>query len=200
MRRLLGVAVFAVFAIMVIESSPALASDTLKFDPDHTSVTFRYPHFGLSHPSGKIMGASGTLLLDPQLPASSVLDVTLDLSTLTTALPAFDKVLKGSSYFDLDRFPQARFKSTRVEPIVDATAPDSIPKEAWVTGDLTLHGVTRSLVLRVTFNKKAFNPALFKTVYGFSASGHLSRKDFGLDTYEPLIGDDIDLVIDAELY
>ena len=57
-----------------------------------------------------------------------------------------------------------------------------------------------SFLLSVTFNKKAFNPALFKTGYGFSATAHLSRKAFGLGNLEPIVGDDIDLIIDAEVY
>jgi polyisoprenoid-binding protein YceI len=179
-----------------LSAAPSLASDTFKFEPDHTSAIFQYDHFGLSHPSGKIMGATGTLVLDQDDPSKSAVDVTLDMATLTTALPKFDALLKGDGYFDVAKFPIATFKSTKVELIGDATA----PKTANVTGDLTIHGVTQSVTLAVTFNKKAFNPALFKTVYGFSATAHLSRKAFGLAKYEPIVGDDIDLIIDAEVY
>ncbi|MFT4074442.1 MAG: YceI family protein [Asticcacaulis sp.] len=178
-----------VFGFMAL---PAMAAETLSFEPTHTSVIFQYEHFGLSHPSGKIMGASGTLVLDRDDPAKSTVDITLDLKTLTTALPDFDALLKGEKYFDVAQYPTATFKSTKVEPTGENTAN--------VTGDLTIHGVTQSEVLAVTFNKKAFNPAVFKTGYGFSATAHLSRKAFGLGNYEPIVGDDIDLIIDAEVY
>ncbi len=180
------------FAITGLSAAASQATDTFKFEPDHTSAIFQYDHFGLSHPSGKIMGATGTLILDQADPAKSIVDITLDMATLTTALPAFDSLLKGDGYFDVAKFPVATFKSTKVELTGDKTAN--------VTGDLTIHGVTQSVVLAVTFNKKAFNPALFKTVYGFSATAHLSRKAFALAKYEPIVGDDIDLIIDAEVY
>ncbi|CAM3349959.1 YceI family protein [Asticcacaulis taihuensis] len=173
-------------------TTPAFAADTLTFEPDHTSVVFQYPHFGMSHPSGKIMGATGTLVLDKDDPANSTVDITLDMKTLTTALPDFDTLLKSEKYFDIAQFPTATFKSTNVELTGENTAN--------ITGDLTIHGITQNAVLAVTFNKKAFNPALFKTGYGFSATAHLSRKAFGLGNLEPIVGDDIDLIIDAEVY
>jgi polyisoprenoid-binding protein YceI len=177
-------------------TTPALAAETLTFEPDHTSVVFQYPHFGMSHPSGKIMGANGTLVLDKDDPAKSTVDITLDMKTLTTALPDFDTLLKSEKYFDIAQFPTATFKSTKVE----LTGENTAPRTANVTGDLTIHGITQSTVLAVTFNKKAFTPALFKTGYGFSATAHLSRKAFGLGNLEPIVGDDIDLIIDAEVY
>jgi polyisoprenoid-binding protein YceI len=170
----------------------AAQAESLTFEPDHTSVIFTYEHFGLSHPSGKIMGARGTLILDRDEAAESTVDIALDMRTLTTALPDFDTLLKGEKYFDVAQFPTATFKSTKVELTGENTAN--------VTGDLTIHGVTQSEVLVVTFNKKAFNPAVFKTGYGFSATAHLSRNAFGLGNYEPIVGDDIDLIIDAEVY
>jgi len=182
----------AMSVVLGLTAMPAMAADTLRFEPAHTSVIFQYEHFGLSHPSGKIMGGAGTLMLDRDDPAKSAVDITLDMATLTTALPDFDTLLKGEKYFDVARFPTAAFKSTKIELTGENTAN--------VTGDLTIHGVTQSAVLAVTFNKKAFNPAVFRTGYGFSAIAHLSRKAFGLGNYEPIVGDDIDLIIDAEAY
>jgi len=170
----------------------ALAADTYKLEPTHSSATFFYPHFGMSHPSGKVIGATGTLVLDTDQPANSTVTASLPISALTTGLPDFDKTLKGPDYFDADQFPTATFTSTKVEVTGENTAN--------VTGDLTAHGVTKSVVLSVTFNRKAFNPKLFKTGVGFSATAHVSRKDFGLSKLEPFVGDDIDLVIEAEAY
>ena len=179
-------------ATICLAAAPAFAADTLKFEPDHTYALFSYSHFGLSRPSGKVMGASGTLVLDSGDPTQDTVDITLDMNTLSTGLPDFDTQLKGKDYFDVAQFPQARFRSTKVEMTGDATAN--------VTGDLTIHGVTKSVVMAVTFNKKAFNPAIFKTGYGFSATARIGRGDFGLSKYEPFIGDDIDLDIAAEAY
>lgn len=182
-------------AALALVAFPA-AADTLHFEPDHTSAIFYYEHFGLSHPSGKIMGAKGTLVLDATDPTKDAVDATLDMTTLTTALPIFDDKLKSDSYFDVAKYPTASFKSTSVVVTGDTTNPTT----ADVTGDLTIHGVTKSVVLHVTFNKKAFNPALFKSGYGFTATAHLSRSDFGLSNLEPIVGDDIDLVIEAEAF
>lgn len=178
--------------LLLIPAGQAAAEDTYKLEPTHSSATFFYPHFGMSHPSGKIIGATGTLVLDTDQPADSTITATLPISALTTGLPDFDKDLKGPDYFDADRFPTATFTSTKVEVTGENTAN--------VTGDLTVHGVTQSVVLSVTFNKKAFNPALFKTGVGFSATAHVSRKAFGLSKLEPFVGDDIDLDIEAEAY
>jgi len=179
------------FAVGLV-AAPALAADALKFEPSHTYVLFRYSHFGMSQPSGKIMGATGTLVLDPDNPARDAVDIALDMNTLTTGLPDFDTQLKGKDYFDVAQFPQATFKSTKVETTGDNSAN--------VTGDLTIHGVTKSVVLAVTFTRKAFNPAIFKTGYGFTATAHIGRGDFGVSKYEPFIGDDIQLEIGAEAY
>jgi polyisoprenoid-binding protein YceI len=179
-------------AVLSLAAAPALAADTLKFEPSHTYAMFRYSHFGMSQPSGKIMGASGTLVLDRDDPTKDTVDIALDMNTLTTGLPDFDTQLKGKDYFDVAQFPQATFKSTKVEITGDATAN--------VTGDLTIHGMTKSVVLAVTFTRKAFNPAIFKTGYGFTATAHIDRGDFGVSKYEPFIGGDIQLEIGAEVY
>ncbi len=179
-------------ALSSLAAGPALAVDTYHLEPTHSSATAFYQHFGLSHPSIKIIGATGTLVLDSDTPANSTLDATLPVTALTTGLPDFDTALKGSDYFDTAQFPTATFKSTKVE-ITGANT-------AIVTGDLTVHGLTKSVALNVTYNKKAFNPALFKTGVGFSATATLSRKDFGLAKLEPFVGDEIDLVIEAEAY
>lgn len=182
----------SILGLLAAVSAPAFAADSYKLEPTHSSVTFYYPHFGLSHPSGKVVGATGTLVLDTDAPANSTIEVTLDINALVTGLPDFDKDLKGPDYFDTAQFPNATFKSTKVEPTGENTAN--------VTGDLTVHGVTESVVLSVTYNKKAFNPALFKTGVGFSATTTLSRKAFGMSKLEPFVGDEINLAIEAEAY
>ncbi|EGF93006.1 yceI-like domain protein [Asticcacaulis biprosthecium C19] len=171
---------------------PVAAAETYTIEPKHSSAQFTYEHFGLSHPTGKVMGAAGTIVLDSDDPARSSVTASLDMATLTTALPEFDDLLKGEKYFDIARFPKATFVSTLVEPTGDKTAK--------VTGDLTVHGITQSVVLDVTFNRKAFNPALFKTGVGFTATTQLSRKAFGLGNLAPVVGDDIGLVIEVEAY
>ena len=183
--------VWILAALLAGLSLPA-AAETYRIEAKHSSAQFSYEHFGLSHPSGKIMGATGVLELDWDHPETSSVEASLDMKTLTTALPEFDELLKSDKYFDVAQFPTATFRSSKVEVTGETTAK--------VTGDLTVHGVTQSVVLDVVFNKKAFNPALFKSGVGFTATAHLSRKAFGLGNLEPVVGDDIGLVIEAEAY
>ena len=179
-------------AVLSLAAAPAFATDTLKFEVEHTYAQFSYSHFGMSRQSGKIMGATGTLVFDADDPTRDEVDIALDMNSLVTGLPGFDTQLKGKDYFDVAQFPTATFKSTKVEMTGDTTAN--------VTGDLTIHGVTKSVVLAVTFTRKAFNPAIFKTGYGFTATAKIGRGDFGVSKYEPFIGDDIQLEIGAEVY
>jgi polyisoprenoid-binding protein YceI len=178
------------------DTSPPVATSEatkpLTIEAKHSSVIFFYPHFGLSHPSAKIMGATGQIVFDRDHPQQSSVDVTLDVSTLVTGLPDFDQMLKGQDYFDAERFPTARFISRSIEVTGEDTAN--------ITGDMTVHGITQSVVLATKFNKRAFNPALFKTGVGFSATATLSRKAFGLSKLEPFVGDDINLQIEVEAY
>jgi polyisoprenoid-binding protein YceI len=171
---------------------PAAGRKPLLIEAKHSSVIFFYPHFGLSHPSAKIMGAQGQIIFDRENPVQSSVDVTLDVSTLVTGLPDFDQMLKGAEYFDVARFPTARFVSRSIEVTGDDTAN--------ITGDMTIRGITQTVVLATRFNKRAFNPALFKTGVGFSATAVLSRKAFGLGKLEPFVGDDVNLQIEAEAY
>jgi polyisoprenoid-binding protein YceI len=179
------------FVLLAAAAFPA-AADTYRIEAKHTSATFAYEHFGLTRPSVKVMGAQGEIVVDEDNPASSSVTATLDMATLTSGLPEFDDLLKGEKYFDVARYPQAAFRSTKVEPTGETTAK--------VTGDLTVRDVTRSVTFDVTFNKKAFNPALFKSGIGFTATTHLSRKAFGLSNFAPVIGDDIDLTLQIEAY
>ncbi len=174
-----------------LAAAPALA-DTYRLESSHTSVTFGFSRFGVTHPMGKILGASGSMVFDAGHPGDSSVEVNLDMATLSTGLGMFDKQLQGADYFDVAHYPSATFRSTAVEVTGDTTAN--------VTGDLTLHGVTKRVVLSVTFNKLAVNPALVKAGIGFSATTHISRKAFGVEKYEPFVGDDIGLHIEAEAY
>lgn len=173
-------------------SGSAMAADTYRLEPTHSSATIYYAHFGLSRPSIKIIGATGSVVLDTDTPANSTVEASLPMAALTSGLPKFDDDLKGPHYFDVVQYPAATFRSTKVELTGETTAN--------VTGDLSVHGITKSIVLAVTFNRKTFNPALFKTGVGFSATAHLKRSDFGLTNLEPILGDDIDLDIEAEAY
>jgi polyisoprenoid-binding protein YceI len=174
------------FALM---SAPAFAAPVAyKIDSSHTSVVFNYAHAGgLSHMNGKFMNAVGTVTLDEAAPANSKLEVSFDINGVNTGVPALDAHLKTADFFDAAQFPTATFKSTKVE----VTGKDT----AKVTGDLTLHGVTKPVVLDVKLNKITDD----KKKAGFAATTTIKRSDFGISKLVPMVGDQIDLSIDSEV-
>ena len=183
-KSLLAVSVFA-----LVVSAPAFAADTYTLEPTHTSVTFQYTHFGFSHPTGKFMNALGSVTLDEATPANSSVEVSFAIDGVNTGVAALDTHLKSADFFDAAKFPTATFKSTKVEPTSATTAK--------VTGDLTLHGVTKPVTLDVTLNQKGPN-MMKKITAGFTAKGTINRSDFGISTYVPAVSDQIDLYIEAE--
>lgn len=187
-QSFLGASAFA----LALFSVPAFAADTYTLEPTHTSVTFQYTHFGYSHPTGKFMDAKGTVTLDEAAPAKSSVEVSFGIDGINTGVPALDEHLKSPDFFDAAKFPTATFKSTKVEP----TGPDT----AKVTGDLTIHGVTKPVTLNVKLNKEAVNPMSNKKGVGFTATGTINRSDFGMGKYVPAVSDQIDLYIEAEAY
>lgn len=177
-------------ALLAATASQSFAADTFKLEPTHTAVTFQWTHFGYSHPTGKFMNADGSVTLDQAKPANSHVEVSFAIDGINTGVAKLDEHLKSPDFFDAAQFPTATFKSTKVKVTGKNTAK--------VTGDLTIHGVTKPVTLDVTLNKNAVNPMFNKTVVGFSAKGKIKRSDFGMGKYVPAVSDDIDLSIEVE--
>ena len=169
-------------------AAPAFA-DHYKLEPTHTEVVFGWTHFGFSHPTGKFMNAVGTLDLDEKTPANSKVEVSFAIDGMKTGVAKLDEHLKSEQFFDAKKFPTATFTSTKVA----VTGKDT----ADVTGDLTIHGVTKPATLHVKLNKIGLNMMKTKTA-GFVATGQVKRSDFGIGAYVPAVSDEIDLTITAE--
>jgi polyisoprenoid-binding protein YceI len=181
------------FAAALALAFPAVAraADTYEIDTAHTHVGFQTSHFGYSETYGVFKNVAGTLTLDEAKPEASKVDVTIDVASIDTANEKRDEHLKGKDFFDVAQYPTMSFKSTKVE----VTGKDT----ANVTGDLTLHGVTKPVGLVVKLNKAAESPMRKGTfVAGFSALGKLKRSDFGIKTYVPMIGDEVTIAISTE--
>lgn len=170
--------------------SAQAASLTYTLDPNHTMVLFSWSHFGFSHPVADIGIADGTLVFDDKDPAKSSVEVTLPLSKLDTHVPALDKHLKGSDFFDADKYPNILFKSTGVQALGN--------KEYQVKGNLTMHGVTKPIVLHAVLNAMGPHPMTKQPAIGFNATGTLKRSDFGLGAYTPKVSDEIKINLTAE--
>jgi polyisoprenoid-binding protein YceI len=169
-------------------------------DMQHTSIVFRVPHMGLSHYTARFTKAEGQLTFDPANPAAQSVTATIDAGSLATAYPDpakldFDAQIE-KEFLDTAKYPQITFRSTKVEPSGET---------ARVTGDLTLHGVTRPVVLEVTYNggykASAMDPS---HRIGFSAHGTFKRSDFGIGFGVPApgttfgVGDEVEVIIETE--
>lgn len=176
---------------LAIAAAPADArTEVFRLDPVHTRVIFLVDHAGLSRAIGSFSGARGQLHFDPDDWSTARLEVTLPLASLDLGDADWrDKVLEPA-FLDAEGQPEARFVSTRVEATGE--------HRARVTGQLSLRGVSRELVLDVRLNAHKRHPVTLRRSAGFSASARLSRRDFGITTWPNVIGDEVELMIEAE--
>ena len=181
---------------LILATSLAVASLPLQatpytLEPDYTQGVFRWNHLGFSSPAAQFAQGQGTLEFDRADPTRSSVEVTIPLSTLSTGVPALDDDFRSTDFFDTARFPTATFKSTKVEK---GMAMDRLE----VTGQLTLHGMTRPVTLEVTVVKIGTNPRSGLPTVGFDATTTLKRSDFGLGRYVPQVGDEIQLHLTSQ--
>jgi polyisoprenoid-binding protein YceI len=184
----LSTASLAVAAAQPAPSAAAVKAGIYKLDPHHTQVLWSVDHLGFSRLSGMVGGMSGELQLDPARPSAAKLQVDIPLSGLSVTSADFAKHLQTPDLFDVAKFPTARFVSRTVA--VQG-------QQATITGDLTLRGVTRPLVLQARLYGAGTNPMTKAETVGFSAKGQLKRSDFGLGYAAPAVSDTVDLEIAA---
>ena len=180
----------AVPAFAQVVTDPAkVEAGTYAIEPEHTRVRFDVSHFGFTKYDGEFRKVTGTLVLDPSKPDAAKVDITIATNSVMVPNAKLKEELDGAQWLDAAKFPQITFKSTKVV----ATGADT----ADVTGDFTLHGVTKPLTLKVKFNGAGTNPVNKHYTSGFEATGQIKRTEFGVKTYAPMISDTVDLDIDA---
>ena len=180
----------AAFAQGAADTNPAHAkAGVYAIEPTHTRVMFSLSHLGFTTWYGEFTGASGQLTLDPAHPSESRLDVTIPIANVTTTNAKLDGELRGPAWLDAEKYPVASFHSTSITPTGAG--------EADVAGALTLHGVTRPLVLHAHFNGAGVNFISHAYTTGFEVSGTIQRSDFGVKAYVPAVGDATRLIISA---
>jgi polyisoprenoid-binding protein YceI len=170
-------------SLFIAASAPALAASKYDLDTTHTQVTFTWNHFGFSNPSANLEKISGEFQFDAADLTKSTIAVTLPLDGLHTGVPKLDEHLKSPDFFDAAKFPNVTFKSTKVEK--------AGAEQLKVTGDLTVHGVTKPVTLAVKVNKVGENPMAKAASAGFDADVTIKRSEFGVDKYVPNVSDDI---------
>ncbi|MBJ9424688.1 YceI family protein [Acinetobacter seifertii] len=161
-----------------------------KIDPTHTATVFSWNHFGFSTPSANFSDIQGVIKVDNAKPANSSVDVTIPLSSVNTNVPALDKEFQQEAWFNAAKYPNITFKSTKVET--------RDKKHFKITGDLTVKGVTKPVVLDAVLNKQGEHPMAKVPAIGFNATTSFNRSEFGLGSYVPNVGDKITVNITTE--
>lgn len=204
MTNLLRISALAL-ALLAPATAPAQApamktieapSGTYKLDLSHASVTFRVLHLGLSNYTARFAKFDSTVDYDAKDPTKSKLTVVIDPKSIRTDFPDvaredFDKVLgTDEKWLAGDKHPEIRFVATGIRR--------TGPKAGQMTGDLTFRGVTKPVTLAATWNGAIEHPFRKKPVFGVSAKGAIKRSEFGMTHLAGLIGDDVELQIEAE--
>lgn len=165
-------------------------------DPTHSFVHFSVRHMMVSNVRGEFTKLTGTVEFDPEKPEASTVEATIDANSISTRDPQRDGHLKSADFLDVEKFPTIAFRSRKIETHSGG---------AKVTGDLTIHEVTREIVLDVDGPTPEIKDPWGKQRIGASATARLDRKAFGLtynaalETGGVVVGDEVKITIDVEL-
>ena len=163
---------------------------TFELDPAHTNVVASWSHLGFSNPAAHFGDVDGTLVYDAENVGASSVIVTLPLSGLDGHVDAFNDHLRSAELFDAAQYPEITFTSTGVEAAGE--------RKLKITGDLTIKGITKSVVLDATLNGRGEHPMAGREAIGFDATTTVSRTDFGLGYAVPAVSDEVVLRITTE--
>jgi polyisoprenoid-binding protein YceI len=170
---------------------------TYQIDPAHSSAQFIVRHMMITNVRGGFSSVKGTVVYDSENPADSTVEATIDVTTISTLDAQRDAHLKSADFLDAEKYPTISFKSKKVE----ADGAD----EAKVTGDLTIHGVTKEVTLKVEGPSAEGKDPWGNIRIGASATAKIKRSDFGLtwnaalETGGIMVGDELKLEIDVQM-
>jgi polyisoprenoid-binding protein YceI len=197
MKRLLLLTVsVASLSAFAAQGAKAPGTETYAIDDAHSGVAFGWNHFGFSNPTARFNKIEGSVLLDKADLTQSSVVITLPVEGLDTGVAQLDAVLKSPDFFDAARYPTITFRSTKV-----GKAGENGLK---ITGDLTVHGITKPVTLEAKVNKIGLFeiPGVVRAqTAGFDATTVIKRSDFGVTKYLPAVSDDIPvrITLDAKL-
>ena len=172
-----------------------MALETWKIDTSHSGITFSVRHMVVSKTRGRFTKWSGEIHFDSQEPTASSVEVTIDPASIDTADAQRDAHLRSPDFFDVEKYPFASFRSTKVE----------LQRNDWlrITGDLTVHGVTKPVILEAKYEGSGKDPWGAERA-GFIATTSIDRKDYGLkwnqalETGGLLVGEKVELTLEIE--
>lgn len=184
--------VAATLALMLaLPLTTAAAPQTYQIDPAHTQVDFRWQHLGLSTPAASFDQVIGEIQWDAQNPSASSVQVSMPVLSVRTRVPAFDVMFTSDRFFDADRFPEVRFKSTKVERT-------GMGNRLRVLGDLTVKGITKPVTLDAVLNGAGMHPMIKRPAIGFDATAIIRRSEYGMGMAIPDVSDEIAVRITVE--
>lgn len=181
---------------MSTAATPGAATSTWKIDPVHSNAQFKVKHMMIAHVKGEFTSINGTLELDEADITKSRVEASIDAKTINTREPQRDAHLKSADFLDVEKFSTLTFKSTRIVKKGD--------DEYAVSGDLSIHGVTRNVTLQVEELSAPTKDPWGNTRIGLSANVKINRKDYGLvwnaalETGGVLVGDEVTIAVDAQ--
>ncbi|GGG92625.1 YceI family protein [Silvibacterium dinghuense] len=184
-----------VLAASLLTATAAFAQSSWKIDAAHSQAEFTIRHMGISNVHGRFSNINGTVVLDEKDLSKSSVNATVDTTTVDTGVAQRDGHLKSPDFFDVAKFPTMTFVSKSVERDGD---------DYKVNGDLTLHGVTKPVVLHLDAPEKEITGMDGKPHRGFSATTTIHRQDFGLvwngtlKSGDSVLGDDVKISLDIE--
>jgi polyisoprenoid-binding protein YceI len=180
-------------AITLLLSLSAIAQDAWQLDPPHSSAQFSVRHLGVSTVRGAFTKVSGTVVYDPANLNKSSIQATIDAASVDTRVDMRDNDLRSPRFLDAQKFPTITFQSKKVEPAGAG--------KLKVTGDLTIHGITKEVVLDVDGPSPPIKDPMGKDRLrmGASATTKINRNDFGVSGLPGIVGDDITITLDVEM-
>ena len=184
MKRMMTLSVI-VFAITC-----AAETETWEIDPNHTTSQFSIRHLGISTVRGVFEKTNGTVIYDPVDPTKTQIDAILDASTVNTRIEKRDNDLRSPNFFDVAKYPAITFKSKKTE--VEGQG------KLKIIGDLTIHGVTKEVVLDVDGPSQPVS-AMGRVRMGAEATTTINRRDFGVNGAPMVAGDEVQIILDVEL-
>lgn len=190
---IIGAAFAAIMILAQAGLSPAFGqtTSTWQIDPAHANAQFSVSHLGISKVQGEFTNVTGTVQLDEKDVTKSVVNATIDVSTVYTRNEGRDKDLK-ETFFEVAKFPTMTFVSKSITRGADG--------KLQMTGDLTLHGVTKSVTFTVDGPSDAIKDPWGNQRRGASATTAIKRSDFGITKYAGMIGEDITITLDIEFF
>ncbi|WP_421852579.1 YceI family protein [Oricola sp.] len=191
MKRILAsVAAVALAAGISSASLTAASAAEWVLDSSHSQIVFSYNHLGYSTTYGMFSGFTGNISFDPADPAAGSVSVEIPTESLITGWAQRNQHFLSPDFFDKDAAPTITFKSTAVEVTGENTGN--------ITGDLTMNGVTKPVVLAATLNNSGEHPMAKKPWAGFSATATIVRSEWDMGQFAPFVSDEVELMISVE--